>query len=426
MALASSMLNTVAFWRYVDATAPRVLSLVMHSLIVWRFGAADYAIAAWTLGVFGLLLAVLPDPHSLILVRAQARRAVRLLSLTVPALAVKLILAAAASIALTVAIAAPSLDAGVGAAALVAVSVCAYASAEAVWSVLGTVALAIGNVRHVAVAGLGARFVALCGVAIACLIDEAPLWLAFAMPAVPISLAAVYLLPRAGRWRRSRRFFVVGAVRYAIWNQGLSLLTGLLAQAPVLILGAYPLLAAREVGQISFVLRIVMLAIQPVQVLQSLVIREVASKEQARPEVLTRMKLIFRLAAVAIASACACVALLAHAAEAVSPNVIVISAAVAAGVAFSTWRRFELARALATQRIRRMCVQGWAVFLGAALTMLVAVPIWGVPGLAVVMMLTWIAVSLTWNDRATSRPDSPRPPSAIGAAIAEKPPLGRN
>jgi hypothetical protein len=393
----SRLLASDAFWRYVDAFAPRLFAIALHTALVWKFGPAAYALPAWLLGAFGLLLAMVPDPHGFILMRGHGARARRLLGLAVPSVLLKLVLVAIAAFLAVDTFAAPTLVPGKEPPHAMMAAVCTYAAAEALWSVLGTTALAVGNVRKLAVTGLVARLISTAAIAVSWLMIDLGMAASFMLAAIPIAAAAVMFIPLAGSLRRCAHLYRFSTLHYAIWSQAIALMTGLLAQAPILALGAWPLLSPSGVGQVAFFVRVVMAAVQPLQVLQSLVVRETSRAKGTITPMLGRMRRAFRVGAVAIGLTCSVALAVLRARHAISDDVWLLCGAVSLGVAFSAWHRFELSRLLAGYRLRDLCLRGYLPICGsAAMAIAMILPGGGVAALAMLLLFAWIGVSVCW------------------------------
>jgi hypothetical protein len=391
--------SSPAVWRMVDAYAPRVFGLVIHTALVVRYGAKAYALPTWCLGVLGIALSLIPDPHVLILIRRSGQAARRLLALTTPWVLAKLLLG---STACWVSLALFSGEAIVephgNRALVVTASALLYGAVEAAWGVLGTTALAMGNLRKVAIGGLAARTVSLLLMAAGFAVGAPYMGFDFMLVALPPLVVLVWLLPFTVHMSRNVALMWFATSRYGIWQQGVTILANLLLQAPVLVLGAWPLVSAAVVGQVSYLTRVLGAVLQPIQILQSLVIREVALTRGKPNTRLDRLRIVFRASAIIVGAVGGVCILLAHRKGVLERDAALLSGWLVAGVAFSCWYRFEFSRVLATLRIRELFLFGYApvclvaVMIGAGL-----IPMLGNLGLGIAVSVGWFGTSLSWR-----------------------------
>ena len=397
-ALARRAWNSPELWRYVDAYGPRVFGLVIHTALVIRHGMQGYALPTWVLGAMGLALAVLPDPHALILVRKSPRSAKRLLALGAPWVLFKVIAAATVCWAAVALVASREMLApheGRTAGVLLAATI--LGGVEYGWAVLGTASLAIGNVREVALSGLLARTVALLVLGALAFEGTTVLSLDLLAASLPVLVAFALLAPFRLHPRGNLLFVWYATRRYGAWSQGISLVTAALFQAPSLVMGAYPVSSAAGVGQVSYVSRLIGAALQPVQILQSFVVREFVVAGGRPSRRLTTLRWLMRASALGIGGIGLVGLIVARARELAEPGVLVVMAAVVFGVAFSCWYRFELSRVISTTRIRALVLSGYLPVSGVALLVgALLVPLAGSAGLAAALGLAWAGLALSW------------------------------
>ena len=387
-------------WRLIDAYTPRVFGLVLQAFLIAEFGAEAYALPGWVLGTFGLILAFLPDPHSYILVRANGVRAQALYALTVPTLLFKILVAVGVVIvclATTSAqqVAAPHKQFW----HIVALSALFYGSTEFLWAILGTISLANGKTRRNAQAGIFARFIAIGLVFTAWKIGGVGIASILVLATLPVFVMWGVLSPLSMRWRRVRFFFVHGFIRYAGWLQGIAIITGALFQLPTIVLGVWPGADPLLVGIIAFTSRLLMAGLQPFQILQSVVIRDVSILHKRGGSLgRTPLWIVFKSGGIGFLTLALAGLGFMWSSGRIESYALVLSAALSAGVATSIWYRHELAVALVTSSARKIFLMGYAPTF--ALTMFATpllMKLLGVDGLALAVIGGWVALSNSWR-----------------------------
>jgi len=386
--------GTEKLWRYVDAYLPRIFGLYLHTALIAHYGLGQYATPAWLLGVFGVLLAAIPDPHSFLLIRHYGAAARRLLALTTPWLLFKAALAAVVAWS-SLQFAASTLLGGRVSEQATLWAVLWFGSVEFLWSVLGTSSLACGNVRQVALTGLAARLIALLSLTAGWFVSQLSFAQSIALAAAPTTTALLFLLPATTRYGRSAKFMVFSLRKYAIWAQGIGLVTVVLFQLPTIVLGVAPLSAPAGVGQLSYISRIVLAVLQPLQIMQAMVIKETVS---ARTVDLLWMRRTFRVGSVALLAAGLAVIGALYQGAQVEASILVVSLAFVSGVSFSAWHRFELSQLLASASVRDLFLRGYLpVLVGTVVLISALVPLIGAVGLAVAILFGWVALSICWK-----------------------------
>jgi hypothetical protein len=394
------LFESEAAWRYIDAYFPRIFGLLFHTYLLRQYGGELYALPGWLLGMLGLFMAFLPDPHSYILIRAHGKSAQRLLGLTVPWLLIKI--AACTGIAVVCMYALPTnhLTSAHGTTwSTVFAATALYGSVEFLWAVLGTTSLATGHVKRVALWGVIARLTAISLIALGWKIGASSMAEDFLLATSPVLLVWVFLSPWGGSLRRSWLFFRFSLRTYTGWNQGIALSTNAMFQLPLLIIGMSPAVGASTVGLIAYIGRLLQAALQPFQILQSIVIKEAAQAARgvtsADPN---RLRWIFRFGGVAIFGSGAAML----GASVFLGNLTWASSLLAmsmfAGVALSTWYRYELATVLATPRLKELFLFGYLPVVSATLLLaMLFLDFAGLFGLAIITFLGWVFMSISWK-----------------------------
>ena len=79
-----------------------------------------------------------------------------------------------------------------------------------------------------------------------------------------------------------------------------------------------------------------------------------------------------------------------------SPSLLAM--AMVAGVAVTIWNRYELSKVLATSRLRELFIIGYLPVVSITLLMAVlATRFWGLFGLAPIIFMGWVGLSLSWK-----------------------------
>ena len=387
-------------WRLIDAYSPRVFGLLFQTFLIAQFGAGAYALPGWALGTFGLVLAVLPDPHSYILVRASGDRAHSLYALTVPSVLLKVLAASGVVLLSLIASPADQIVEPYGSGwYLVALAALFYGSTEFLWAVLGTVSLANGQVRRTAQTGILARLVSVLLLFAAWMAGTLGIGLSLALATAPVFLGWVFLSPISMRWSRISFFLVHGIISYAGWLQGIAFITGGLFQMPLIVLGMWSGADPALIGIIAFINRLLMAGFQPFQILQSVVIRDASRLHaQDRPVGRTSLWIVFKAGGLSFAFVSLIGLAFAWWSGRIGLDTLVLAAALSVGVATSIWHRHELAVALATRSARGIFLRG---YVPAFTLTVLGTPLWikffGIYGLSAAVISGWILMSNSWR-----------------------------
>lgn len=387
-------------WRLIDAYAPRIFGLFFQTFLIAEFGADFYALPGWILGTFGLVLVIIPDPHSYILVRANGVRAQALYTLTVPSALLKILFASGLALVGLAATSTGQIAEPHGNAWFyVALAALFYGSTEFLWAILGTVSLANGKVRQIALTGIAARLIALCLLLFAWTLGGVGIAMNLALATAPVFIGWCILSPISMRWKRVRFFFVHGLIRYAGWLQGVALITAGLFQMPVIVLGMWPGADPTLVGIIAFTNRLLLAGFQPFQILQSVVIRDASvARIRNHPIDRTSLWIVFKTGGIGFAIVAQVGLAVAWWTGKIEPDALVLGAALSLGVAISIWYRHELAIALAIRSARRVFLLGYVptLILAVLLTPLL-IEFLGVYGLALAVVGSWVTLSNSWR-----------------------------
>ncbi len=385
-----------ALWRYVDVFLPRVFALGIHSLLIARYGAGQYALVAWILGMMALIAGFIPDPHSYILLRGHGNRARNLLSLAAPWYFGKVFLSGAVTLLLVFVLASNALVAPHATSLWPVVSAAiVYASAELCWALVGFGAFASGDLPKVAKIGVIVRLISLLS-----LVAIAPtsIYVDLIIVGGPLAITATLLLPFSFRAKRIFLFAFSAIRRYSVWSILIGAATGLVGQAAPLMMGAAPTVAAKDVGFVSYFSRLIMVGLQPFQVLQSLVIKEVSMSGGEYTNRLRQSRIAFRVGAIFIGTVGACALALAYVEMLMSIEAITILSLFLFGAALSCWYRFEIALVLATEGIKELFLKGYLpTILTATTVAILAINLLGVAGIGVALFVAWMGISLSWK-----------------------------
>lgn len=396
----ANLFNQDSTWRLIDAYTPRIYGLLLNSFLIAKFGANLYALPGWVLGVFGLILTILPDPHSYILVRASGIRAQSLYGLTVPILLIKTIFAGVLVLICLLMTTTGNISEPHGQTwYLVAIAALFYGSTEFLWAVLGTVSLANGNVRRTAQIGIYTRVVSIVLLGFFWKYAHIGVGEIFLMTSLPIFIGWFLLSPFSMNWPRIRLFCIHGIVRYAGWMQGISLVTAGLFQMPVIVLGAWPGGDPAMVGVVAFTNRLLMAGFQPFQILQSVVIRDASNlKDCSEPLIRTPLWIVFKAGGAVFAFLSLIIIGFSWESGKLELKALILVAALSLGVAVSIWFRHELAVSLAIKSLRQIFLRGYIPgFLLTILAIPILMSFYGVYGLSFAIAVGWIGLSNSWR-----------------------------
>ncbi len=353
-----------AIWRFVDVLAPRGFGFLLHTWLLWHFGADAYALPAWIITTFGLIASLIPDPSGYVLLAghfARARLRARLLSSWVWG---KTLLGASCSLLVLMVFANPLLAelpphanvlAIIGGSLLFAVS-------ETLWAVCNLNRFAMGRLVPWARWGVFLRAVGLgCALIFDDIVDigvGGPL-LMFSLPLAVVSLLS---LPAPVLDRRSLIAGVHALRCYSFWTQLNGFLLSLLMQAPVFFAGANVNLTPALTGQLAYAVRVLNFLVQPLMVLQSIVVRDYARLRSVTGS-LSLYRLLYRLSGVVILASTALLAWF-------FSEIGVVLLSLGGGLAFFSIFRFEFALLNALRDVRFLSIRVFlpvAVFFGIAI-----------------------------------------------------------
>jgi O-antigen/teichoic acid export membrane protein len=333
-------------WRFVDALAPRGFGFVMHSWLIWRFGAEAYALPAWVIVTFGLAVSFIPDPSGYVLLARNPERARGRARLFSSWLWGKILLGASATLLGVILFAEPLLAAteqeGV---VWIVLGGLAFALTETVWSACSTNRFAAETLVSWAQLGIVLRVIAL---AAAMALDSlfsigiGPVLLIFS---VPLLLACLIALPLPVLNRRSRIAGLFALRRYSLWTQANGFLLAFMAQAPIFFAGTISTLAPATTGQLAYVIRIMNFLVQPLMILQSVIIRDYSRSGVDRSHAFRLYRLSYRGVGVLIFSVTLVMAWL-------TPDITLVLYMIGSGFAIFTAFRFEFALLNALRDVR--------------------------------------------------------------------------
>ncbi|MAZ34025.1 MAG: hypothetical protein CMO06_12850 [Thalassospira sp.] len=352
-----------AIWRFVDVLAPRGFGFILHTWLLWHFGADAYALPAWIIATFGLIASLIPDPSGYVLLAghfARARLRARLLSSWVWG---KTLIGASCSLLVLMVFANPLLAelpphanvlAIIGGSLLFAVS-------ETLWAVCNLNRFAMGQLVPWARWGVLLRVAGLGGaITLGGVLDfgiGGPL-LIFSLPLAVVSLLS---LPAPVLDRRSLIAGVHALRCYSLWTQLNGFLLSLLMQAPVFFAGANVNLTPALIGQLAYAVRVLNFLVQPLMVLQSIVVRDYARLRSVTRS-LNLYRLLYRLSGGVILAS---TALLAWFFSEIRMMLLFFGL----GLAFFSIFRFEFALLNALRDVRFLSLRVFlpvAVFFGLA------------------------------------------------------------
>jgi O-antigen/teichoic acid export membrane protein len=288
------------FWRYVDALSPRGFGFLLNTFVIVKFGAHDYALPAWIMSVASVLFMLVPDPTGYILVsgRPGARELMRLLA---PWLYGKLVFIFGATI-IVIHFAATTLveAASASEAAWSVAGGLMFVGGELLWATCAVNQFAAGALSSWARLGLVLRLITLVSAILMTWLPGAFIGQALAIFSGPIVIFCLFNLGLPHRWRRCWLVGLGALRRYSLWTYLNGFLLNVIAQAPVLWAGSAPTVPPQVVGQLSYALRILNVMVQPLTILQSVLIRDFARDKSLAQPSYRHYRRLFRAAGFAI------------------------------------------------------------------------------------------------------------------------------
>ena len=344
-----------SFWRFVDTLGPRGFGFVLHSWLIWHFGAENYALPVWVIGTFSMVATFIPDPSAYVLLArndAQARRRAKLLSAWLWA---KILISVAISIVAPFVFAQILL---IGASGVAVLGGVIFAATDTLWSVVGTNCFAEGRIKGWAQIGFVLRTLVLCGLLFLSLIAELDIGVALLVYSLPLLAACIYALPRPYFHSRSVIAGSFALKNYSLWTQINSFSLQFLSQIPIVLAGATPSVTPDNVGKLAYIWRILNQFVQPLSVLQSIIVREFARTGDILSAI--HLRKYIRLTSLFIAIMSCIIAWL-------TPELTNTLLLLGGGLAFFTALRFEFALLNALRSVRFMAS---GIFMPALLPLL--------------------------------------------------------
>lgn len=406
MSLPLSLLNLVrrlnsseAAWRSADAFTPRIIALLLHTVALAGFGSSGYAVIAWVTSVFALSYALIPDPHSYILIRRHGAGATRLARLATPVIVLKGALSLGLSLISAYFLLAASLKESAGpnlggyilAGAL-------YSISEAWWSYVGVIGLAEEKLKKTAQLGMAARATGLALLGIASFAHVSSPALLSLIYCAPILGVTAFLMSWAWAPRRALIFYKFGVRRYALWSQGIGLSTGWLGQLVPIVAGLSTAIAPAEVGVLAYVTRVLGAAMTPLQVLQSVVIKLVAKHKDAHAPAVKRYDRWFKIATLVLMLGYSAGLVVGHYFYTVSLSLTAGLAIQGLGLFIVSWHRVALTSVMASHRARPLFLAGYLPVLVLSTALAWPVLQWGgILGLSVLSTVGWTYIAFSWK-----------------------------
>jgi hypothetical protein len=287
-------------WRFVDALAPRGFSFLMHTYLIWHFGADSYALPAWIITTFGLVGAFIPDPSGYVLLARDPSRAYGRARLFSSWLFVKMLIGLGVTLAAVFIFASPLLATAPSGVAWILAGGLAFSMSETLWSACSLNRFAMGTLASWAQLGLILRASVLTVAVIVDSLFGIGIGLILLLFSTPLLLACLVVLPRPLFNRRSQTAGLFALGRYSLWTQMNGFLLAMIGQAPIFLAGTIPALAPAITGQLAYSVRILNLLVQPLMILQSVIVRDYARAGTAQTTVFRLYRLSYRGAGVAV------------------------------------------------------------------------------------------------------------------------------
>jgi hypothetical protein len=302
-------ISTPVLLRYVDAFAPRVIGLALHAGIAVAFGSARYAYPAWITVTYGFIFSLIPDPHGYVLVRSKRRPAGTLRDVVAVWVWSKAAIALGLTFIADRLFAAPQLRVAHDAPQAAFAAACFLGVSEVVWPVVSLVSFAEGTLVATALAGLHSRVIGLlaCGFVYLAGGSLPSVLVAYSAPLLAVTITRL-------KYRRvTRRTWVLGLAivrRYSGWAYLIGLVTAAPAQIATTMIGGIPSLSSSAVGQFAMFMRIITALGQPLQILQSILLKAYVDAGHVQDMTVRRYRAIFVIFGVLIAATGGALALL--------------------------------------------------------------------------------------------------------------------
>ena len=374
-------------WRFVDALAPRGFSFVMHTYLIWRFGADSYALPAWFISTFGLVCSFIPDPSGYVLLArgpAQARGRARLFSSWLWG---KMFITVGASLLAVFIFAEPLLaSTPPEAVAWIVSGGVAFALSETLWSACSTNRFAMGTLTSWAQIGVIMRAAAFAAAVVLHRLLGIGVGHVLLIFSAPLFLASLMTLPRPTFSRRSWIAGLFALRHYSLWAQMNGFLLAFMGQSPVFFAGTMLTLAPAATGQLAYAVRVLNFIVQPLMVLQSVIVRAYAREGAAHLPIFRLYRFCYRGAGGAVL---AITVVLAWLAPGIAPALWMLGGSLALFTAF----RFEFALLNALRDVRFLSV---SVFLPVTLLfVLLVLPLRGnLSGVAFAVAIGYVALTI--------------------------------
>jgi hypothetical protein len=282
-------------WRYVDALAPRGFGFLLNTFVILKFGAHAYALPAWIMSVMGVLLSLLPEPMGYVLVSGRPAGAQKLARVLVPWLYGKLILCFGLAVAAVQVAAAELLETVTPIEAVWdVVGALMFMAGEVLWSTCAVNSFAAGTLARWARLGIALRIVAAAASIFVARLPGGNIGQSMVAFSVPLVVASVANLGWPRRLPRSWRVGWGALGRYSLWTYLNAFLINAIAQVPIVWAGSSLAVTPQVVGQLSYALRVLNVIVQPLTILQSVLIRDFARSKSTRDTAFRRYMLLFR------------------------------------------------------------------------------------------------------------------------------------
>ena len=385
-----------SFWRYVDAFSPRLFALVTHTLVIAVYGKELYGAVAWLVAAYGIWVSLVPDPHSFLLVRSSGARAQRLGRLMIPTVIAKAIFCGGALWVTALLLMSPELSRAIGnQGKALMIGTIAYGASEFIWTVAATASFAADRLKKMAVKGVTSRIIGL-GLAITCFKlyhpDFGVLLFLYAIPTLGTVLNEFRPSLRA---RRIFVCYIFSLKNYALMSQALGLTTTILTQILPTGAGMLQGVSAQEVGELTYVTRVLSALVTPFQVLQNIVVKAYVQAGRIVTPSVYRYKMMFMIGGALTFTIFTTALMLATYKGKVAPQSFVALLVYGACSSVFTWQRYTLSLLTAGASIRDVFYKIYLpVCAACCVSSVPAGYYFGVYGIALTSGFSWCAIGL--------------------------------
>jgi len=292
-------------WRFVDALAPRGFGFLMHSFLIWHFGATQYAYPVWIMGICGALMSLIPDPMGYVNLSKNKRSVRNRILLLTPWLWGKLLLAIFCCLAISLFFQNETLVTEGGNFGIFAIiAALSFTLSETLMAVLSINMFMLDKLQSWSKIGLLLRVVLLLVIFYFTSNNIITLNVALLIYGMPLIILCLWKLPLGGFSKNSYKAGMTVLRSYSIYGQLNGFILSQLLQFPLLISGMIPNISPNTIGTFGYLLKIFNLILQPFYILQSIIVKKIVqssskelNNEKLNISAIERYKIFYRVTA---------------------------------------------------------------------------------------------------------------------------------